>query len=75
MIIHAATVELAPNELRLLQDSGLPLAHHPALGTEGLQLVPIGRADLAIHLTEARASSQDPAQLAVIASFLKQLRA
>ncbi len=75
MIIHAATVELAPNELRLLQDSGLPLKHAPSLGLKDLQWVPIGRDALADHLTEARASSQDPAQLEVIASFLKQLRA
>lgn len=81
MIIHAATVELAPNELRLLQDSGLPIpacdeatVDSTAADRPLRQLLPFGRADLAGWLRQARASSQDPAGQAVIASFLKQLR-
>jgi hypothetical protein len=71
MIIHAATVELHPNDLRALRESGLPLG--PA-GTPD-RLVPVARADLASRLNDARASTDDPARLAVIVSYLKQLRA
>lgn len=71
MIIHAATVELHPTDLRALRESGLPLG--PA-GTSD-RPVPVPRADLASRLKDARAATADPASLAVIASYLKQLRA
>jgi len=71
MIIHAATVELHPNDLRTLRESGLPLG--PTEATD--RLVPVARADLASRLNDARARTADPARLAVIVSFLKQLRA
>ena len=48
MIIHPATVELHPNDLRALLESGLPLD----LGEPGDRLVPIGRADLATRLDD-----------------------
>jgi hypothetical protein len=70
MIIHPATVELHPNDLRALLESGLPLD----LGEPGDRLVPIGRADLATRLRAARACTEDPARRAVITSFMKQLR-
>jgi hypothetical protein len=69
MIIHSATVELHPTDLRLLRESGLPLDDDP-----GYHVLPIGRADLASRLRAARARTEDPARRAVIVSFLKQLR-
>ncbi len=71
MIIHSATVELHPTELRLLHDSGLPLD----TGGSAANAVPIGRDEFAQRLRAARALTEDPARRAVIASFLKQLRA
>jgi hypothetical protein len=71
MIIHASTVELAPNELTLLRESGLPIE---ALRGEA-RCVQVGRADFAGLLRQARAANDDPAGRAVIISFLKQLRA
>ena len=71
MIIHASTVELAPHDLRLLASSGLPLVYL----CEGRPLVPFGRADLTGLLSHAHATDEDPGRLAVIASFLRQLRA
>jgi hypothetical protein len=71
MIIHPSTVELHPNDLRMLLESGLPLN----LEDRGDRLVPIGRADFASRLRTARASTEDPSRRAVIVSFLKQLRA
>jgi hypothetical protein len=71
MIIHAATVELHPNDLRTLRESGLPLG---PTGTPD-RLVPVARADLASRLHDARAATDDPDRLAVIVSYLKQLRA
>lgn len=70
MIIHASTVELAPHDLRLLALSGLPLDYR----TDSGPLVPFGRADLAGLLSQAHATDEDPGRLAVIASFLRQLR-
>jgi hypothetical protein len=70
MIIHAATVELLPQDLRMLRDSGLPLGFD-----EPHRTLPIGRIDLATRLRQARADTADPARRAVIVSFLKQLRA
>jgi hypothetical protein len=72
MIIHSATVDLHPTDIRLLTESGLPLA--PSGAPRGA-VVPIGRADLASRLRIARASTEDPVRRAVIVSFLKQLRA
>lgn len=72
MIIHSATVDLHPTDIRLLLDSGLPLDTPDA--PRG-RVVPIGRADLASRLRVARAGAEDPAHRAVIVSFLKQLRA
>jgi len=70
MIIHAATVELLPQDLRMLRDSGL------ALGLdEPDRSLPIGRSDLAVRLRQARADTADPARRQVLVSFLKQLRA
>lgn len=71
MIIHPKTVELHPTDLRLLAESGLALAG----AQPGATVMPIGRADLAFRLKDARARTDDPAQRAVIVSFLKQLRA
>jgi hypothetical protein len=72
MIIHSATVELHPTDIRLLTESGLPLAAaEPGRG----DVLPIGRADLASRLRAARARTDDPDRRAVIVSFLKQLRA
>jgi hypothetical protein len=71
MIIHSATVELHPTDIRLLTESGLPL--EPS-GTPRGAVVPIGRADLASRLSAARALTDDPDRLAVLASFLRQLR-
>jgi hypothetical protein len=70
MIIHAHTVELAPHDLRLLESGGLPLANQASAGA----LTPIGRADLAGLLNTAVARANDPTSLAVLSSFLKQLR-
>ena len=70
MIIHPATVELHPNDLRMLRESGLPLESDAARDRP----VPIGRADLASRLRTARALVEDPGHLAVIVSFMKQLR-
>jgi hypothetical protein len=70
MIIHPATVELHPNDLRMLRESGLPLESDEARDRP----VPIGRADFASRLRAARALVDDPGQLAVILSFMKQLR-
>jgi hypothetical protein len=70
MIIHPATVELHPNDLRMLRESGLPLESTEARDRP----VPIGRADLASLLRDARALVDDPGHLAVIMSFMKQLR-
>jgi len=70
MIIHAATVELQPQDLLMLHDSGLVLGL-----PEPHRSLPIGRTDLAMRLRRARAETDDPACLAVIVSFLKQLRA
>jgi hypothetical protein len=70
MIIHPATVELHPNDLRLLRESGLPLN----LADPGGRLVPIGRTDFTMRLSAARARTEDPARRAVIVSFMKQLR-
>ena len=72
MIIHAATVELHPTDIRLLTESGLPLAPDGAPRDE---VVPIGRADLASRLRAARARTEDPDRRAVLVSFLRQLRA
>jgi hypothetical protein len=72
MIIHSATVELHPTDVRLLTESGLPLAAAEAARGD---VVPIGRADLASRLRAARARTDDPDRRAVIVSFLKQLRA
>lgn len=71
MIIHTATVELQPNDLRLLRESGLPLDADERRG----DALPVGRADLASQLRQARATASDPARRAVISSYLKQLRA
>ena len=71
MIIHPATVELHPTDVRLLRESGLPLES----ADDARKVVPIGRADLASRLRAARAHTDDPARRAVIVSFLKQLRA
>jgi hypothetical protein len=71
MIIHSATVELHPTDIRLLTESGLPLVHETPRG----DVLPIGRADLASKLRAARARTDDPDCRAVIVSFLKQLRA
>jgi len=71
MIIHAHTVELAPHDLRLLQSSGVPLPLRPVAGP----LIPVGRTDLAGLLNQAAANDTDPHRLAVLSSFLKQLRA
>jgi hypothetical protein len=71
MIIHPAMVELLPTDVLMLRESGLPIGPadtHTAFSK-------IGRADLASHLRTARAHTDDPAQLSVIASFLRQLRA
>ena len=72
MIIHSATVDLHPTDIRLLVESGLPVAP-PADARD--RVLPIGRADLASLLTAARARTDDPGRRAVIVSFLKQLRA
>jgi hypothetical protein len=72
MIIHSATVELHPTDVRLLTESGLALS--PTGAPRG-EVVPIGRADLASRLRTARAHTEDPDRRAVLASFLKQLRA
>ncbi len=72
MIIHSATVELHPTDIRLLTESGLPLA---TTGAPRGEVVPIGRADLASRLRAARARTEDPDRRAVLVSFLKQLRA
>ena len=71
MIIHASTVELAPNELTLLRESGLPID----TSRGEARCVQVGRADFAGLLRQARAANDDPAGRAVIISFLKQLRA
>ena len=73
MIIHSATVDLHPTDVRLLRESGLPLPLElcPADG----RMVPVGRADLATSLRAARARTADPERRAVIGSFLRQLRA
>ncbi|HYF58468.1 MAG TPA: hypothetical protein VEA81_05890 [Burkholderiaceae bacterium] len=71
MIIHAATVELQPTDVRLLRESGLPFGPIDARDAA----LPVGRADLASCLRAARARTDDPDRRAVILSFLKQLRA
>jgi len=71
MIIHPATVELQPNDLRLLRESGLPLD----ADERRQESLPVGRADLASRLRQARALTADPARRAVLVSYLKQLRA
>ena len=71
MIIHPAMVELLPTDVLMLRESGLPIGpadSHTAFSR-------IGRADLASHLRTARAHTDDPDQLSVIVSFLRQLRA
>jgi hypothetical protein len=72
MIIHSATVELHPTDLRLLRESGLPL---DAVEAPRDRVVPIGLSDLLSRLRVARAGTDDPDKNAVLASFLKQLRA
>jgi hypothetical protein len=69
MIIHAATVELLPHDLRLLRDGGLSLGHDDTDRT-----VPVPRADLASRLRAARAAADDPQRRAILVSFLRQLR-
>lgn len=71
MIIHSATVELMPTDIRLLRDSGLPLGPP---GSEDRRL-PVERADFLSRLRIARARTDDPERRAVLVSFLKQLRA
>ena len=71
MIIHPAMVELLPTDVLLLRESGLPIG--PA--DTRTAVAKIGRADLASRLRTARAHTDDPAQLSVIVSFLRQLRA
>lgn len=70
MIIHPSTVELAPNEVRLLEDHGLSLHAPPTT-----QWTPIARQEFAQRLNLVRATSPDPDRQAVMTSFLKQLRA
>jgi hypothetical protein len=72
MIIHTATVDLHPTDIRLLEESGLPVT---TTSDARDRVVPIGRADLASRLRTARAHTEDPGRRAVIVSFLKQLRA
>jgi hypothetical protein len=69
MIIHPSTVELAPNEVRLLEDNGLTLQAPP-----GTQWTPVARQEFAQRLNLIRATSVDPDCQAVISSFLRQLR-
>ena len=71
MIIHAATVELHPTDVRLLQDSGLL---PPGPGATPGPVFPVGRADLASRLALARTRTNDPQQRAIIGSFLRLLR-
>jgi hypothetical protein len=70
MIIHPSTVELAPNEVRLLEDNGLTLSR-----PHGADWTPVARQEFAQRLTLIRASSVDPDSQAVLSSFLRQLRA
>jgi|GEM_PF-1089671 len=69
MIIHACTVELAPNEVRMLEENGLPL--HPLPHTDWTS---VGRIDLAARLSLARSITTDPDSRALMGSFLRQLR-
>lgn len=70
MIIHPSTVELAPNEVRLLEDNGLTLAR-----PHGADWTPVARQEFAQRLNLIRATNTDPDRQAIISSFLRQLRA
>ncbi|MFN5510162.1 MAG: hypothetical protein ACK44L_05400 [Burkholderiales bacterium] len=69
MIIHACTVELAPNEVLMLEENGLHLQQAPRADWTA-----VGRIDLADRLSLARSISTDPGSRALMGSFLRQLR-
>ena len=67
MIIHSATVELHPTDIRLLTESGLPVA---PTGTPRGEVVPIGRADLASRLRALPVARLDPPDDALLRGVL-----
>jgi|LauGreDrversion4_2_1035121.scaffolds.fasta_scaffold12156_2 hypothetical protein len=69
MIIHACTVELAPNEVRMLEENGLHLQPMPRTDWTS-----VGRIDLADRLSLAQSISTNPDTRALMGSFLRQLR-